>query len=689
MKECLFIASLLFISFFTLVNAQEAVILDQWNFENIAERKSIEERGLVSDTIEGNYKIASGVKGSGLRLDGFTTRVVRKSEEYRMPGDSFTIGCWVALGSYPWNWCPVLTQETPNTKGYKLMIGPHGEVSLQVAVKGQWISCTSAERMVELRRWHYLAGVYKGKEYIAVYIDGKEAVSMPLYGSIDYAREAPVILGMVASAEKPSDIVSEFGTLPGWFSLDGIMDEITVYGVAQSSSTIWHYYASSKPGRPDIKPRVLPRGPEGPAQFGAFYTRLKYYDGWDELWAVDSDPDVVVRFKDTPVRVIFWRGTRYSPAWVSEKNQWMADQSVEAWNNEEGCFEHMQDKYCRFSHVRIIENTPARVIVHWRYAPVSSHYHLWRPDPRTGRVCWVDEYYYIYPDGSGIRKVSWKKGTLGYPRQFQESLPFLQPGQTPKDLLNVEYCHVADYEGRIGTLMYLKNPKEHPVDLDNHYTVQQYNFRSKYKPYILYEPGNSMEFARYMPGLSSYDKFRGCNHWPVGQASCDGRCSHNMGDRPSHILGFPISYPVIHENGNRLYWFALYGMNSMVMDELVRFGRSWAYAPEISVKGDDYISGGFDMSERCYQLASKNKKTKKLEFLLAGSEENPIYNPAFVIKNWNASSAKVLVNGNPIKTVRTGINHELEPGGDNLVVFLFLEKKESVNITIQPKEKIK
>lgn len=49
----------------------------------------------------------------------------------------------------------------------------------------------------------------------------------------------------------------------------------------------------------------------------------------------------------------------------------MADQSVEAWNDEEGCFEHIQDRHCRFSHVRIIENKEARVVIHWRYAPVS------------------------------------------------------------------------------------------------------------------------------------------------------------------------------------------------------------------------------------------------------------------------------------------------------------------------------
>ena len=165
---------------------------------------------------------------------------------------------------------------------------------------------------------------------------------------------------------------------------------------------------------PDIQPRRLPSIEKNPGHFGAFYTKLKYYPGWDNLWPVDQDPDIVVCFDHNPSKLIFWRGARYGPAWVSENENWMADQSLETWGNGandiEGCFEHMQDRHCRFSHVRIIENNEARAVVHWRYALVSSHDHTWMPDPKTGWECWVDEYYYVYPDGSAIRKVSWNQG---------------------------------------------------------------------------------------------------------------------------------------------------------------------------------------------------------------------------------------------------------------------------------------
>jgi hypothetical protein len=383
------------------------------------------------------------------------------------------------------------------------------------------------------------------------------------------------------------------------------------------------------------------------------------------------------------VKVVFWRGIRYGTSWISENNNWMSDQSVEAWddrgNDAEGCFEHMQDRHCRFSHVRIIENTPARVVVHWRYALVSAYDHTWRIDPKTGWECWIDEYHYIYPDASGIRKVSWKKGSLGFPRQFQESLPLLHPGQVESDLLHKDYVHVADYNGKTNSVSYVENPKRLDWDNTEDYTIQQYNFKSENKPFICFEPGNKMVLREN--NIVRYNEHGGCNHFPVGQARCDGRTS-TTSDRPSHCGSFPISDPMIHEKNDREYWNGLYGINNLDIKGIVNLGRSWAFAPEISVKGNDFVSKGYDRSERCYHLENKNPEAKKLDIEIAGSMENPVYNPSFAIKNWNSGKAEVLVNGKKTQDIRIGVNHELE--GNDLILFLFLDKKEPVRLTISP-----
>lgn len=652
--------------------AQKPVM--KWDFENIRNRKYVETSSNIADTIEGNFGTAAGVSGKGLRLDGFTTRVVRKSEFLQKPGDAFTVEASVALGEYPWNWCPVITTESDEIKGYRLMIGPYGEVSMEVAINGQWICATSPSGTVPLRKWVHIAGVYQGGKKVALYINGENVSTVNIYGQLTFPAKSDCVIGMVTKPGKPSDIIRPWGTVAAYYGLQGIVDEINVYDVALDQEQVKKCFSSYSVSLPDLQPHMLPKIEKDPHHFAAYYTKLKYYPEWDNVWPVDQDPDVVVCFEKSPVKLIFWRGTRYGPCWVSENDRWMGDQSLETWNvgaaDKEGCFEHMQDRHCRFSHVRVIENTDARVVVHWRYAPVSSHDHTWMPDPKTGWECWVDEYYYVYPDGSAIRKVSWDKGTTGPNVQFQESLPVTQPGEKNEEMLDPNYVQVGDYQ--YNTRMVSSDLRVQPKDWPGNYTVQQFNFKSVNKPFICFEPGNQM-IVRWIDV--------GYNHYPVGQARCDGRWTKTL-DRPSHISSSPVSDPVIHENGNRLFWNGLYGMNNMNMTNLIVFGRSWSYPAEMTLTGNDFTSTGYDKSQRCYQLEKHGKKNAKVEMSLHGSTESPVINPAFYIKNWNLSGATVTVDGKPFSDYKIGIIHTLE--GDDLVLFLFINKSGPVSISILP-----
>lgn len=666
-NTCLF----MFLFFSTFTIAENPVM--KWDFETIKNKESIESSTNIADTIEGNFEEATGVNGKGLRLDGFTTRIIRKGKDIVKPSMEFTIEAWVSLGEYPLNWCPVITTESNEIKGYRLLIGPYGQVSFETAIAEQWISCTSANETIPLRKWMHFAAVYTADKDMKLYVNGKTLSTVAITGAMTYPSNADCIIGMVAQPRRPSDTIRTWGTMPDYYGLDGIIDEIMVYDKALTADQIKCNFSRYTPNVLDMRPRRLPTIEKNPGRFGAFYTKLKYYEGWDNLWPVDQDPDIVVCFDNSPVKLIFWRGIRYGPCWVSENDNWMTDQSLETWgvgaNDTEGCFEHMQDRHCRFSHVRIIENTGARAVVHWRYALVSSHGNTWMPDLKTGWECWVDEYYYIYPDGSAVRKVSWKKGTTGRAIQYQESLPVTQPGQRSADLLEDDYVQVADYD--YNTRSVSIDPAKRPSDWSMDYTIQQFQFKSQNKPYICFEPGNQM-WVRWING--------GYNHFPVNQARCDGRWARTL-DRPTHFMSSPCSDPVIHENGNRLFWNGLYGMNSMNMTELIKFGRSWVYPPRL-LTGSGLVSKGYDRSQRCYHIEKMSGKSSTSELNLEGSKDCPVFNPAFYFKNWNASGAKIHVNGESYANYRTGINRELE--GDDLVVFVTITDVAPMNITILP-----
>ena len=118
------------------------------------------------------------------------------------------------------------------------------------------------------------------------------------------------------------------------------------------------------------------------------------------------------------------------------------------------------------------------------------------------------------------------------------------------------------------------------------------------------------------------------------------------------------------------------------MPDLVSFGRSWAYAPVLTLTGKGFTSKGYDRSQRCYQIENTGQKAVKANFSLRGSKDSPIINPAIFVKHWNANGAKILVNGKETKACRIGINHQLD--GDDLVLYLPLKENTAVNISIVP-----
>ena len=54
-----------------------------WDFETVKNGSVIEENTHITDTVEGYFEWAEGVSGKGLRLDGFTTRVVRNGKDLK------------------------------------------------------------------------------------------------------------------------------------------------------------------------------------------------------------------------------------------------------------------------------------------------------------------------------------------------------------------------------------------------------------------------------------------------------------------------------------------------------------------------------------------------------------------------------------------------------------------------------
>lgn len=635
----------------------------------------------IRDMIKGRFTQVEGIEGKAVRFDGFTTVIVREPEKAPALYDDFTLEAWVALAAYPWNWVPVAAQEENEEAGYYFGIGPGGETGLHLAVDGKWTSCLS-DKPISLRTWTHIAAVFDSGQGITLYIDGEKAGTQQIQGKMTPALAQALLVGMNREKRMPSHPVRTFGTRPAWFSLDGILDEIKIFNRALSAEEISNAAASVKPeAEPDIPERVMPSGPAGPGNFGAYYTHLQYYPEWDALQRSGPYSDIVVQFDDSPIRVVFWRGTRYSPVWVMENGIWMADQSAESFTGEEGCFEHMLDPHCRYSHVRIIENTDARVVVHWRYIPVSVYQNFSQQHEITGWADTIDEYYTFYPDGTGIRHVVMH--TTGKPLGPQEVIVLCQPGTKPEDNIHLDALTLVNLEGDShlyswgeGMPDFSKEQKpENPV-------IQHVNLKSENKPFLIFEPGCRMRVFN-IEQREEVSHFPWWNHWPAAQIPSDGRYCQAP-DRASH---FSLAWggPPAHEGPGDMYWSAwIYGTTKEAAENLVPLARSWSQAPEMTAESQGIEVKGYDLTQRAYEVVC-DEPGIGCELSVDAGPESPLHNMCIVLKGWGDKSAAVRLNGESAQdSVRTGFIRHLS--GTDMIVWVELESDQPVKLELAPRD---
>ena len=672
--------------------ARNTGLLARWTFDDASAGAVVSDAaGGVKDAIRGRFIITPGVSGTGLKFDGYTTSVVRKGRQAPRLGDEFTIEAWVALAAFPWAWCPVVGQEANGLVGYSFGVGPQGEFGLKVSVRGDWAVCLSPVKL-PLRKWAHIAATFRADDGIRIFLDGREVASRPIQGKAAYASGADLLIGMNPDKRLPAFIVAGgAGTVPAWFAFDGIMDEIGIHGRALASDELARLHtAVPAPAPPALSARRLPSGPKGPGRFGAYYTKLAYDESWDALWPAGPAADIVVQFDDSPVRVVFWRGLRYGPAWVMDNGQWMADQSFETWDGPEGCYEHMEDPRCLYSSVRILESSEARVVVHWRYAPVNSRNHLWRVEETAGWGLWVDEYYYFYPDRTAVRKMIWLADALGAgsPSEIQETTPLCEPGQNAEDILNTDAMTILNLKAESRTYSWpgeMDSPAKSRNLQPENPNIQVVNLKSKTKPFIIFEPGCRMTVyvGRVRKALADFSSY---NHFPVSLLPSDGRYAV----APDKVASFSISYtdPPRHAEKDGTIWAGwIYGVTESPSPALASIGRSWAKAPELRVQGGGAPAAVYDLSQRAYVLAAPLAgRPAALAGELRASEDSPVENVALVIRNWGESGAVLSLDGKTVprgRDFRFGSARTLE--GTDLVVWFKAKSVKPLSFVLMPK----
>jgi hypothetical protein len=651
-----------------------------WRFDEGKGDVTTETMSGFQNEIKGHKSLWKiGVSGTALQFDGYNTVIEMPANKGPKPVNSLTLEGWIAIGAYPWSWTPIIQQaddveeillrmEGPRAvltgeeneeeeeasddftfvlkeeddTGYFLGLDGLGHPGFKLRVGDKWEELVS-EVILERRKWYHIIGTYDGETgLMRLYVDGKPAGDKQVTKAdiVLSAKDIKIGKGKPRRPIKPV----RANTFMDSYGFDGLIDEVKIYEAALSSSDIAGLYNEVKPSdsiikNTDIAKRILPAGQDR-NEFGGYYTRLDFYDTWDNLWRFGDHPDVVVEFDKTPGKFVFWRGVGYIPMMVNDKGHWYTNEFNETWNRSggQGCQEPMSDKESYTNHARIIENTDARVVVHWRYPLIDVLHVTANYSEETGWGDWSDWYYYIYPDGVAVKTMHlWTDGIRDH--EWHEGICVFGPDQHPEDVLEKEPALIlASLEGEVDEHNWTTGPPE-DVSYDKK-KIHIVNFKSDYNMFTI---GDFQGGGIYGGEITDYAVFPTWNHWPVGQMPSDGRYA-SFPDRTGHSSLTGIDLPTYKEDfGDRPFEQRLLmeGVSNKSAEELMPLARSWLHPANIEIVSG-CKSAEYDPAQRAYLIEAIDSK---IVVNLKGSEQSPIVNPAFIIRDWK-SEKSVSIDGN-------------------------------------------
>lgn len=324
---------------------------------------------------------------------------------------------------------------------------------------------------------------------------------------------------------------------------------------------------------------------------------------------------------------VFWRSASYIPFWDVDQAI-MTNEFIECWGKgNQGCCEPMQDRENRYSSVRLIENSPARAVVHWRYALSDPHYKIYANE-------WVDEYYTLYPDGVTIREVNlWPNSDTVH--EMFEVLLAKPPGIRTEQLYDEEFATLSTLDGKGNSNKYFyKHEDEFKEFLKKSKDfIVEVHFKDRLHPFTVFSLTDEL-----MPGVTR-KRVTACSriigtadrrgHWPASRYQIDGYNIAGL-DVPNHGNIGNIQADIDPKN-QPTTWTFLIGVAEEGSTRQYEYAKSWLYPAEIKMTNKQFVSQGYDQSQRAYVIQA-NEPSKLCSFTIE-TKTNDIVNPVFVIDN--------------------------------------------------------
>ncbi len=386
------------------------------------------------------------------------------------------------------------------------------------------------------------------------------------------------------------------------------------------------------------------------------YSTLNYNRGWDQ-----SLRDVVV-WLPNGARFVFWRGSSYIPFWAGKFNTGACYEWAEILSQPKGavdCVEPLMDKTLRYGRVEIVESTPARVHVRWRYQSTDLEYKVWGDQ--------VVEDYYFYPDSFGTRVVT-LKADPAHEYELSEFIILTPASAYPFDVLP---------ENAVDAIFIAGGTRRFPFPRPSGETTTasslasggpaiyrlRLNRREKLSA-IYFNPGeNRLPPVIFGPFQDAGRLVTPCywgSHWPLARGNATGQTiDDRIGLTPCHnsVMSWAKFRPAPFASASGMTldslgaakvmttnrWAWLIGMIDADDNRLREWAASFSGPPSLDVTGARIELEGYVIARRAVALV-----VERSEFQVTTMSGTPWINPVLELNQVPAGKPRVTLNDRPI-----------------------------------------
>lgn len=201
-------------------------------------------------------------------------------------------------------------------------------------------------------------------------------------------------------------------------------------------------------------------------------------------------------------------------------------------------------------------------------------------------------------------------------------------------------------------------------------------------PFTIVESGDEITYiaAAIHDDPNNNSPFDQWNHYPINVHHSFGELAFNNDEASHSPTGNVYAWPDYETGTNFASKVLLTGMDDLSDTELTQLARSWDTSAALS-NLSGITSQGYSKAERAYQMIASSES---ISFTINANANNPVYNPAFVVKNWNCDDlVLVKLNGNmQTEGVDYKLGNMIDTNGTKTLI-IWLEEVSESNLEIE------